>query len=439
MEIEKIAALPKLKQKIRVAAYARVSSGKDAMLHSLSQQVSYYNNYIQRHNDWMFVGVYSDEAITGTKEDRAGFQRMLADAKKGLIDLVITKSISRFARNTVTLLKSVRALKDLNVGVYFEEQNINTLSGSGELMITILGSFAQEESKSASDNQKWRIKANFEAGIPWGAKLYGYKFVKDHLKVIPEEAKVIQKMTDYFLEGLGSAGIARRLTEEGILTRAGKAWGESSIRVILGNYYYTGNMVLQTGFRENHITKKRVNNNGEKPKYVVEEAHEAIIPIDTFNKIQEELKRREAISNHSHGPTITPFSKMIVCGKCGCSYKRKTTRYKHIWCCRTNVEKGASLCSARMVPEDVLYELSKEVLNINEFDEDLFKDKIKQIKVLDNNEVVFILSDDTEVLKCWTPKSRSEAWTKEKRELARQREIMRRSTNAKDNSNTTED
>lgn len=157
------AEMPRLK---RVAAYARVSSGKDAMLHSLSAQVSSYSELIQNHEGWQYCGVYADEALTGTKEDRGGFQSLLADCRAGKLDMVITKSISRFARNTVTLLQTVRELKGLGVDVYFEEQNIHTMSADGELMMTILASYAQEESLSASENQKWRVRRNFEEGIP---------------------------------------------------------------------------------------------------------------------------------------------------------------------------------------------------------------------------------------------------------------------------------
>ena len=157
------ANIPQLK---RVAAYARVSSGKDAMLHSLSAQISYYSDLIQNHSGWQYAGVYADEALTGTKDNRENFQRLLADCRAGNVDMVITKSISRFARNTVTLLETVRELKNMGVDVFFEEQNIHSLSADGELMLTILASYAQEESLSASENQKWRVKRNFENGMP---------------------------------------------------------------------------------------------------------------------------------------------------------------------------------------------------------------------------------------------------------------------------------
>ena len=179
------ANIPQLK---RVAAYARVSSGKDAMLHSLSAQVSYYNDLIQNHSGWQYAGVYADEALTGTKENRENFQRLLADCRSGKVDMVITKSISRFARNTVTLLETVRELKTMGVDVFFEEQNIHSLSADGELILTILASYAQEESLSASENQKWRVRQNFMNGKPWRGFMLGYRYDGEKYVIIPDEA-----------------------------------------------------------------------------------------------------------------------------------------------------------------------------------------------------------------------------------------------------------
>ena len=193
---------PKLEQKKRVAAYARVSSGKDAMLHSLSAQVSYYSDLIQNHDDWLYVGVYADEAKTGTKESRADFQRLIADCRAGKIDMVITKSISRFARNTVTLLQTVRDFKAWEVDIFFEEQNIHTMSGDGELMLTILASYAQEESRSASENQKWRIRKSYEKGelVQWHIQ-YGYNITKDKIEINPEQAEVVRNIFDRAIAG----------------------------------------------------------------------------------------------------------------------------------------------------------------------------------------------------------------------------------------------
>ena len=202
---------PKLEQKKRVAAYARVSSGKDAMLHSLSAQVSYYSDLIQNHDDWLYVGVYADEAKTGTKDSRADFQRLIADCHAGKIDMVITKSISRFARNTVTLLQTVRGFKAWGVDIFFEEQNIHTMSSDGELMMTILASYAQEESRSASENQKWRIKRNFEEGLPWNGAMLGYRLKSGRYEIIPGEAELVHRIYDEYLSGDGYLTIAKRL------------------------------------------------------------------------------------------------------------------------------------------------------------------------------------------------------------------------------------
>ena len=202
------ASIPKL---TRVAAYSRVSSGKDAMLHSLSAQISYYSNLIQNHKGWQYVGVYADEALTGTKDNREKFQQMLADCRAGKIDMVITKSISRFARNTITLLESVRELKALGVDVFFEEQNIHTMSADGELMITILASCAQEESLSASENMKWRIRKGFERGEMINLRfLYGYSIKKGVVTVDPAQAEIVREIFRRFNDGESMGGIACR-------------------------------------------------------------------------------------------------------------------------------------------------------------------------------------------------------------------------------------
>ena len=195
--------VPALPRKTRVAAYGRVSSGKDAMIHSLSAQVSYYSEYIQHHPGWAYVGVYADEAISGTKDERGEFQRMLADCRAGKIDLILTKAISRFARNTVTLLETVRELKGLGVDVFFERENIHSVSGDGELMLTILASFAQEESLSTSENCKWRVRNDFKQGKPGNFRIFGYRQKKGVLIVQPKEAEIVRMIFRDYLGGMG--------------------------------------------------------------------------------------------------------------------------------------------------------------------------------------------------------------------------------------------
>lgn len=205
-----------MKKRMRVAAYARVSTEKGAMLHSLAAQVSYYSELIQSNPEYEYAGVYADEGLSGTLEGRPEFQRMLQDCREGKIDRILCKSISRFVRNTVMLMKTVRELKQLGVSVYFEEQNIDTMSGEGELMLTVLASFAQEESRSVSENCKWRIRKKFEQGIPTGLCMYGYKVKNGVFTIIPEEAEIVRRIFRMYLEGMGCERIMKALTEAGV-------------------------------------------------------------------------------------------------------------------------------------------------------------------------------------------------------------------------------
>ena len=218
-----------ISKKMRVAAYARVSSGKDAMLHSLSEQVSYYSALIHQNPGWQYNGVFADEAISGTKESRPEFQRMLADCREGKIDLILTKSISRFARNTVDLLETVRELKALGVDIHFERERIHTMSGDGELMLSILASFAQEESRSVSDNCKWRIRNNFKQGIPTCHTIFGYRWVQGHHEVVPEEAEIVRMIFQDYLSGLGRGRILKEVLALGTPPCLGGQWTETHI------------------------------------------------------------------------------------------------------------------------------------------------------------------------------------------------------------------
>ncbi|NLD33011.1 MAG: recombinase family protein, partial [Trichococcus flocculiformis] len=280
--VQKITFAPQIPKALRVAAYARVSSGKDAMLHSLAAQVDFYSTYIRHHPGWEYVGVYADEAKTGTKDSRENFQRLLADCRAGIIDRVLTKSVSRFARNTVTLLETVRELKSLGISVYFEEQNIDTATADGELLLTILAGFAEEESLSASENQKWRVRRNFEGGKPWRYFMLGYRNQDGKLSVIPEEAEIVRTIFADYLAGDGITAIIKRLNESGYSTQSGHVFHKSAVERILRTYAYTGNLLLQTKFRDNHLTKKTLKNNGELPKFHAAETHESIISMETF-------------------------------------------------------------------------------------------------------------------------------------------------------------
>ena len=411
----------------RVAAYARVSSGKDAMLHSLSAQVSYYSQYIQSHPGWIYCGVYSDEAFTGTKEDRKGFQKLLKECRAGRVDLVITKSISRFARNTITLLETVRELKLLGVDVYFEEQSIHTLSADGELMLTILASYAQEESRSASENQKWRIRRNFEEGKPWRGRMLGYRLVDGTYQVIPEEAEMVRWIFREYLSGKGYITLAKELNEIGRFTRDGNAWAVFTIRKILHNYSYTGNLLLQTTYRENHITKKTLRNKGQYPMFHVVGAHEPIISLEDFEKAQRLADSKADHFKCSSEKGAYPFTGKLVCNGCGKHYRRKKTKARPVWICQTFNTMGKAYCpTSKQIPEETLMAVTAEVLGLSAFDEHIFAATVKQICVGENNSLCYHLRDGRVVETIWADRSRAESWTPEMKEAARKKDKMRR-------------
>ena len=418
-------SLPQLK---RVAAYARVSSGKDAMLHSLAAQVSYYSNMIQNHSGWQYVGVYADEATTGTKDNRENFRRLLADCKAGKVDMVITKSISRFARNTVTLLETVRELKTVGVDVYFEEQNIHSLSADGELMLTILASYAQEESLSVSENQKWRIRKGFQNGeLMCLRHLFGYKISKDGIEIDEEAATIVREVFVRAIGGESFGSIARDLNSRQIPNIYGGKWTANRIGTMLANEKYCGNALLQKRYRNNHLEKKEIHNNGCLPQYYAEGTHEAIIDEDSFAAAQKILRQSRERKGGDAPRQHSPFTSLIICNNCDAHYKRVTNRGRKFWNCNTFQTEGKSICPARKIPEEELYRITAEVLGLTEFDADALRSKITAIRAENDRTLVFTLADGTECVKRWIPRSRRNSWTPEMKERARQHTLERRS------------
>ena len=417
--ISKEKQMPKL---VRVAAYARVSSDKDAMLHSLSSQVSYFSKMIQSHDSWKYVGVYSDEGMTGTKIKRDGFQRMIRDAKAGKIDIIVTKSLSRFARNTVDCLKTIREMKAINVDIFFEEQNIHTLSANGEFLISLLAGYAQEESRQCSENTLWRVRKNFKEGKPYGgSSMLGYKLEKGRFTVVPEEAEIVRKIFDYTPAGNGFCKIARILTNDGIKSYTGKAWNKSTLGEIISNVTYTGNLHLQKTYRENHMTKKTMKNKGEKPLYIVEGNHEPIISQEIFDKAQE-IRKVKAVgkSGKRNGPAY-PFTGLIYCGECGHLFKHKVTKYYESWCCSQYDELGKAYCASKKIRDDVLRKACAEALGIDSFDETTFKENIRRIDAFNGNRLVFHFISGISKEVIWDNPSRRDSWTDEMKLKAKER------------------
>lgn len=417
--ISKEKQMPKL---VRVAAYARVSSDKDAMLHSLSSQVSYFSKMIQSHDSWKYVGVYSDEGMTGTKIKRDGFQRMIRDAKAGKIDIIVTKSLSRFARNTVDCLKTIREMKAINVDIFFEEQNIHTLSANGEFLISLLAGYAQEESRQCSENTLWRVRKNFKEGKPYGgSSMLGYKLEKGRFTVVPEEAEIVRRIFDLYLAGNGFCKIARILTNDGIKSYTGKAWNKSTLGEIISNVTYTGNLHLQKTYRENHMTKKTMRNKGEKPLYIVEGNHEPIISQEIFDKAQE-IRKAKAVgkSGKRNGPAY-PFTGLIYCGECGHLFKHKVTKYYESWCCSQYDELGKAYCASKKIRDDVLRKACAEALGIDSFDETTFKENIRRIDAFNGNRLVFHFINGISKEVIWDNPSRRDSWTDEMKLKAKER------------------
>ena len=421
--VTKLNALPKLASKKRVAAYARVSSGKDAMLHSLSAQVNQYKKLIQENPEWLFVGVYADEALTGTKDARTEFQQLLKDCRAGKIDMIITKSISRFARNTVTLLKTVRELNAINVDVFFEEQNIHSISGEGEMILTFLATFAQEESRSVSENMKWRIKKDFEQGIMWGGKpCLGYDLKNKRLILVPEEAKIVQFIYQLYIDGNGADTIGKLLSARGISPQKSPRWNRSTIMQILSNYNYTGDLMLQKTFRKDHLSKRKVVNYGEVDKYIVKNNHEAIISKEMFNKVQKIRKKQAEKIQPNPIKKHRVFRGMIRCGVCGRAYTYKNTPHNEVWRCSLAVTKGKTACTAKQVPDSKIIEAANSTLDRNGFNEVYFNSKVEMILVMPGNRLAFQMKDGMSIDYHWKT-SRSDSWTPEKREQARIRAL----------------
>lgn len=416
-------ALPLPPRLLNVAAYARVSLDKDSMLHSLSAQVSHYSDRIQKNPGWRYAGVYADKALTGTKAERPEFQRLLADCRAGKIDMVITKSISRFARNTVTLLETVRELKALGVDVYFEEQNIHSISGAGELMLTILASYAQEESRSVSENCKWRIRKRFEAGelVNWRF-MYGYRIVRGCIEIDPEQAAVVRSVFKDYLHGIGITEIARRLREERVPCYRGGTWTPKRVLDLLKNEKYAGNALLQKKYVADHLSKIEKLNHGQLPQYYAEGTHPPIITLAESQQALALIERnREANGISRTAPKYSDFTSKIVCGQCGKNYRRKASRTEIAWNCGTYLTFGKAHCHAKQIPEDTLMEVTASVLGLSEFNEAIFKERIREIRVPAFNHLVYVFEDGTEETRVWQDKSRRDSWDFSMRQQAAER------------------
>ena len=378
-------------KKINVAAYCRVSTAQEDQETSYEAQVAYFTKLITENPSWQLAGIYADDGISGTDmKKRDNFNAMMERClqKDGNIDLILTKSISRFARNTVDCLSCIRKLKERNIAIYFEKEHINTLESTGELLITILSSQAQEESRNISENVKWGLKRKYEKGEMLVRRMVGYqKGIDGQLHIIPEEAEVVRLIYGKYLEGESLNSIAQLLKEKGIKTiRGNTEWNVNSIRTILINEKYIGDAMAQKTFTTDYLTKTRKENQGELQKYYVENAHEAIIPREVFYKVQEELHQRaniykksskqETESKAKHSGKYA-LSKITICKECGCEYRRQIwSKYgekKAVWRCENRLRNGTRYCKDSPTIEEsvlhraVLYAINQVLENKGDF------------------------------------------------------------------------
>jgi DNA invertase Pin-like site-specific DNA recombinase len=417
MRVTKIqAAAPKPPSRKNAAAYTRVSDGKDAMLHSLSAQVAYYSALIQRNPEWSYCGVYSDEDYTGTKDNRPEFQRLLRDCRAGKIDIILTKSISRLARNTVTLLETLRELTALGVSVYIERENRWSNGGDGELLLSILASFSQEESRSVSENCRWRIRQDFEAGKPTPCRVFGYRQEGDTFIIVPEEAEIVKQIFADYLSGSGLLAIQKKLLTQGV------TFSKNGLAGMIRNEKYVGDLLLQKSFTQDHLSKRKVKNTGQLPQFLVSDNHPAIIDRATFDAVQAEIARR-AVAHHP-----APLNRgnyeltgKIRCGICGAPYRHKiagaTQKYKKpVWICSTFNTLGKAHCPSQQIPDDTLQAKVAEAGGL---------EGLIEIVVPGPFSLFIIYKGGKQMDLTWAHPSRRESWTPEMKEAVRQKNLRR--------------
>lgn len=371
------------KEILNVAAYCRVSTSQEEQENSYESQVAYYTKLITDTPEWNLVAIYADDGISGTDmKKRDNFNLMMERClrKEKDIDLILTKFISRFARNTVDCLSCIRRLKERNIAIYFEKEHINTLEATGELLITILSSQAQEESRNISENVKWGLQRKYENGEVLIKRTFGYeKGIDKHLHIIPEEAEIVRMIYKEYLEGKSLNGIADLLTQMGVRTiRGNTKWSESSIRVILTNEKYIGDAVAQKTFTVDYLLKDRRKNKGELPQYYVQDLHEPIISKELYYLVQQEMKRRICLKKKSMAGGMKELkgkysgkfalSKILICGECGSEYRRQTSRKngkeKAVWRCENRLRNGIRYCRhSPTLEEEALHGIVLKAIN----------------------------------------------------------------------------
>ena len=393
-KITKIEATQAIKKKIRVAAYARVSTSSDEQLLSLETQKEHYESYIKANPDMEYAGLYYDEGISGTKvEKRDGLLKLLKDCEDGKIDRVIIKSISRFSRNTTDCLEMVRSLSRLGVYMYFEKENIDTEHMSSELMLSILSSIAESESRSISENSKWSIKHRYEAGtFIISYPPYGYENVDGKMVIVPEEAEIVKEIFQRTISGQGSFLIAKWLNEAGVPSKRGTKWHSSTVKGILKNEKYTGDVIFQKTYTDDNFN--RHTNYGEKNMYMCKNHHEPIISHEIFDMTAEVMAQRGKEKGIEAGDAKYlnryALSGKIICGECGATFKRRT-HYKPsgdyiAWTCCNHIRDKGSCSMLYIRDEDIKKALVRMMRKLQACHEQVLKPFVAGLKGTNNKE-----------------------------------------------------
>ena len=388
--------------RLRVAAYCRVSTDSEEQESSYDAQVKHYTEYIQKNPKWQFAGIFADDGISGTyTKKREGFNRMIDECMEGKIDMIITKSISRFARNTLDCLKYVRMLREHNIEVFFEKEGISSTDEKAEVIFTIMASLAQQESQSLSQNVKLGIQYRYQQGqvIVNCTRFLGYtKDENGQLVPVPEEAEIVRRIFREYLEGASLNTIAKGLEADGILTGAGKKnWRPETVKKMLSNEKYMGDALLQKTVTTDFLNKTRVANNGEEPQYYVEDNHEAIIPKEIFMRAQQEMIRRSNLAKGAEGKRKAYSGKyaltgIVFCSECGDNYRRTVWQAHgktyYVWRCSNRLKNGPGACRADVIHEEDLHRTVVRTLNKALRNKDAIKDElINNVQTVLNAEV----------------------------------------------------
>lgn len=387
--------------KLRVAAYGRVSTDHEEQESSYEAQVAHFTKYITEHDGWELAGIFADPGISGKNIKRPQFVKMIEACERGEIDKIITKSVSRFARNTLDCVKTVRRLKEIGIGVYFEKENLDTLQESSEFVLTIMASLAEEESRSISNNIRWSVKKKFQDGKVIISTKHFLGYTRDKkdtvLKIVPEEAIIVRRIYGLFLDGYSLQQIANTLEGDGILSPSGKEkWHASTLKSILTNEKYKGDCHLQKTYLPDFLSPRRIKNEGQTESYYVEDSHAAIISKEMFEMVQQEFINRQDLrvgskSGRGKYSGKYPFSGMIICGECGETYRRhqQYNQYRkyYIWVCKQHENTGKQNCSAKPIKEESIKDAFVRALN------SLIKNKTEIFEML-QKAAVGAISDD---------------------------------------------